>query len=426
MTSRHLTGSGQVEPSRLDLTLTSFLVPFATVASFLPVLAVGVLAPFIAQSEGIDPVVAGYVSAALFATAGIVSTVIGRLLDQLGPFAGLILMFLSSAATWWCWASATGPVGLAAGVLFAGLCVATGMPAAIILCFRVFADRRLRFSIGMAHAGTQLAAVLAGGLLPLVIVAVGWRAALQWMALTSTVGLVSVLVLWRHQRDLYTRVHDRPAAPSVRRLVVGNPQLVRFVGFMFLFNTITNAGIVFLPTYANTALGLDPSVAARTTLVMGLASMVGKVSWGFARHPSEGHRWLLRLVVASMAVLTLLLFAPRLGPAALWVGTLLFGLTVTTWMVPATRVAVYVAGARYSGTATSVVMTSGFLGGAVGPLAFSWLLGAAGFVAGWGGGLAAIALASLALRRPFDPPRPSPDRPPDAAAGAGAGDQGTR
>lgn len=425
MTSRDLTRSGEVEPSRLDLTVTSFLVPFATVASFLPVLSVGVLAPFIAEAEGIDPVLAGYVSAALFAAAGIVSTVVGRFLDHLGPYAGLVLMFLSSAATWWCWAGATGPLRLALGVAFAGVCVATGIPAAIILCFRVFAGRQLRFSIGMAHAGTQLAAVLVGGLLPLVIVAVGWRDALQAMILTSALGLGLVLVLWRQQRQLYTRRHERPAAPSIRRLLVASPQLIHLVGFMFLFNTITNAGIVFLPTYANTALGLDPSVAARTTMVMGLASMVGKLSWGFARHPADGHRWLRRLVLVSLSVVTLLLLAPRIGPIALWTGTLLFGLTVTTWMVPATRIAVYVAGERFSGTATSVVMTSAFLGGAVGPLAFSGVLAAAGFVGGWGAGLAAIAVSSVALRRPFMPARTSDDRP-TVEPGAGQDDQDTR
>lgn len=391
------------QPSRLDAALTAFLVPFATVASFLPALSVGVLAPFIVQQEGSSPALAGFVSAALFAIAGLVSTRIGGLLDRVGPYAGLVIMFASSGATWWFWSGATGPVRLSLGLLCAGLCVATGIPTATILCFRVFTGRTLRFAIGMTHAGTQLAAVLMGGLLPLLIVAVGWRDALRWMILTSLLGLLLVLVLWRKQRGLYRRTARQTAAPSMRRLLAANPRLLPLVSFMLLFNTITNAGIVFLPTYANAALGFEPSVAARTTMVLGMASMLGKLAWGFAPDPADGQRWLVLLVIASTATLTLLLLAPWLGPLALWVGTALFGATVATWTVPATRVTVYIAGARFSGTAASVVMTSAFLGGAAGPLIFSALLATAGFAASWGGGLVAVALSSLALRRPFEP-----------------------
>jgi MFS transporter, ACS family, hexuronate transporter len=386
--------------------VTFLLVPFATVASFLPVLSVGVLAPFVAVDEGIDPTLAGVVAAVLFVVAGLVSTRIGGLADRFGPHAGLTLMFGSSAVAWWLLAGAEEPLRLGLGLLFAGACIASGIPTATILCFRMFEGRTLRFAIGITHAGTQVGAVLTGGVLPVLVLVVGWRHSLRWMGGLSVIGLAFVLVLWRRQRHLFPPSTSRRATPSIRRLMSVNPGLARLAGFMLLFNTITNAGIVFLPTYANQAMGLEPSVAARTTMVMGLASIAGKLLWGFAANPREGRRWFLGLAAVSFCVISLLALAPRLGPVALWVGAALFGGTVTTWTVPATRVTVYLAGSRYSGTAASLVMTSAFLGGAAGPPLFAWALSLAGFASAWGGGLAIIAASTFMLRRRFTTTRP--------------------
>jgi MFS family permease len=389
-------------PRHIRAAVTIVIAPLTTILGFLPVFSIGVLAPFLAASEGIDPRLAGAASAALFLATSVASSQVGRLVDRVGPEAALLMMLLSSAAAWGLLAGAEGPIRAVAGAVLAGVGVAFAMPTATALCFATLRERTLPLAVGLTHAGTQMGAVLAGTVLPLLVVALGWRDALRALMVTCLLAALGSVVALMTRSGRTRDISVSP--PRVSALLRASSEMRRLVGFVLLVNGVTNAVVVYLPTYAYQQVGLAPRTAALTTSVMGVASVVGKLLWGFARDADNGRTWLIGLVASSVLAMSLLVVSPWAPGAVLWIAVALFGLTQTTWAVPTSRISVHLSAPGLSGTATSVVMMAGFLGGAMGPLGFLVLIGGPGFTAALLLGGAVLASSTRSL------PRTGPDR----------------
>lgn len=379
------------------------LAPVFTLVGFLPVFSLGVLTPFMARDADLSPAVAGLLATGLFGAAALASTQAGSFVDRFGARAGLATMCSCSVVSWSV-ASVADSVALAVtAVGIAGIALGLAIPSVTRLFFTRLEGRTLGLALGIAHSGTQLGSVVAGGLLPTLAVTMGWREAVRVSAALPAFVLILVFLLVGRVGTSASTSADAVRLPFLRALRE-IPGLARLVMFASVVNAVVNSGVMYLPSYAAASFELDLVTAGLTTMVMGVASIVGKVLWGASRL-GRSPRGLYLFIFSSAAVLLLLVLAPLLGTWALWVGAALFGFTATTWAVPTTQVAGLHAGAAHSGTAAAAVMMAGFAGGSLGPPLFGAALNLGGFSAAWGIAMLVLASASWFLRRLLVPQR---------------------
>lgn len=186
------------------------LLFFATTLNYLDRQVLGILAPDLQDSMGWSETdYSTIVTAFQIAYAvGLVTT--GRLLDYIGTARGyagaLSLWSLAGMAH----ALARSVFGFASARFALGIAESANFPAAIKTVAEWFPKKERAFAIGLLNSGTNVGAILAPIVVPLIAVALGW----QWaFILTGAVGfiwLIFWLVTYRRPEE-----HPRLSAPEL-------------------------------------------------------------------------------------------------------------------------------------------------------------------------------------------------------------------
>lgn len=347
------------------------------VASILPVFLLGTMSVEMRGELGYRETAAGLVLASFFAASALVSARLGRTVDAIGPRRGLTLALAGVAGCQLGLAVVRGgPVPVALLAVLAGVCNATAQLSANVFVARDLPAHRQGIGFAVKQSAMPGASLLAGLLLPVVALTVGWRWAFVGGATAALAALVPVSrrLPVEPRRPRTARRPDGRAAPPPERALVA----LAVAAAMATGAAITLGG--FFVESATDA-GVDPAAAGVAFAVGSLISVTVRLVVGAVADRRGGN--LLGAVAAMLVVgaVTSALFTVRepwvqfaavpLAFGAGWAWPGLFNLSVVR-AVPGAP-----------GRATGVTQTGTYLGGALGPVLFGAVAERAGYTASW-------------------------------------------
>lgn len=361
--------------------------------------------PLVIADLGISQGQFGLLATAVFASAAVSSSWLGRLSDRMSNRAQLILIFAGTALALVIAALGQHYLVLLIAALLAGPAQAISNPTTNRIIINHVAPPKRPGWIGVKQSGVQGSQLFVGLVFPAVALWAGWQGA---MALGAVVAVGLLVYGLRHlPAEQLQPVHGRPSDSATggqtgRGRFPGSIWL--FAGYALLAGLGMQATNVYLPLYAVRELGFPLVLAGAAAGVSGVVGVSSRILWG--RRMGRGARasTLLALMGAGAFIgAAALLGASEFGlPALLWAGVVLHGATVLGANVVTMAGVMRVVPAARVGAATGIVSMGMYTGFAGGPLLMGVLLDRTGsFYSGWvliGGGYLLCIVLALVLR----------------------------
>lgn len=331
-------------------------------------------APLIRDELGIAPAQFGVLAAVLALVGGATSPLLGSVADRHGGRRLLVVTFALGGFALVSVGLAPSGRWLFAGAVLAGLSMASGVPATNLLLMRHVRGRRLGLYMGIKQSGIQVGQLVAGALLPIGAVLVGWRST---FVAVGTVALAAALATaW---------LVPPPAAPDRARdaVRIGRGPVPPLLMLLMAYAALIGAAILsvntYLPLDGADELGLRPAVAGATVGAIGAVGFLVRLGLGAAlsriREPLTVLAW---LGLAGAVAGALFASARAFGTLPLWFGIAFFGVAGGGWNVVAMYVVVRTLPASIAGRASGLVMLGYYAGMTVGPPLLGLLLTATG------------------------------------------------
>ena len=380
------------------------LLTLAEMGGAVGLFAVPVFAPAVAAELGVDPNWIGVFTGLAFMAAMIGSALGASLIDRHGPIRvtqfGLVLMAATFVILTSAWLPAFALGGLCVGMAYGQLPAAASQVLAA-----VSPPRAIGIVFSFKQTGNPVGGVLAGAVVPALVVGFGWQIACLAVAILC-LGLAASLQPLRATFDRDRHRDRRLTLSGVAepwRLVLRNPKLRPFgvagVPFTSLQTCITSYLVVYLVqdlAYDLVTAGLVLAVAQGAGMAcrLGLGALSGTVVDGRRLFGWTG--LVMSAAAASLAIVTpdwplamVLALAAFLGGAGTGWGGIFMGELARR------------APPGEAGRATGGGSSLGFAGGIAGPMALGALVWATG---SYGLGFLVLAMVtlgpSLVLSRP--------------------------
>jgi len=295
-----------------------WLIPIATIfllqtsSSFLNRL-VPIISPALTREFGWNENLIGYFTAANNFGALVILLTGISLMQRTGSIRALQLsLLLGSASVLLFFFPALGLVLLACLLLGISQGVATPAGSDVLQRFSPPQSRNLVFSI--KQAGVPLGGVIAGLIVPPLVLLAGWRGALAGCGLL-VVGAVWLSWRWREQIDepAHSRRARRPEHRGIRSVTLPLRSLAERPGLM----QMSCAGLLlagnqacwfaFTVTYLIAKLHYSLALAGAVFAVMQASGAIGRIAMGWAADQTGNARAVLIASAAISAVVTLLL-----------------------------------------------------------------------------------------------------------------------
>ena len=257
--------------------LTTAVQALVSMAVFTP----AVLAPVAQQEIGIDASAIGIFTALIYIVATLSAPLAGAVVARNGPLRVSQHSLLWSGAGLALFASAV-PVMIAAGALLIGVGYGPATPASSAILVKRVPDRLRNLIMSIRQSGVPLGGALSGVLVPVLIVACGWRATVLVIAAACALLAITLQPL-REQYDGERDSTRRPAHGShlaSLRMVFGHDNLRQTA-----LSSVTYSGIqmclgsylvVFLTQRAGMSL-VNAGAAFSAAMISGV---IGRVLWG--------------------------------------------------------------------------------------------------------------------------------------------------
>lgn len=369
--------------------------------------------PSMQQALGLTSAAAGSLSSWNLIGYTIMAAIGGVLASRIGPRFVLTIGMVLSAAGMFVAGVSTGLGTASLGRLVTGMGNGMILVPAIALMPAWFPLKRVGFASTMVPAGSALAMVLAGPLVPRLVQsggADGWR--LAWYVFAGAAMFLAILNV-ALQRDrprspaagrgaLYGRRaadrHRHPATTGSDLLSILRSGYAWYLGFIyFLYGVGFSVYFTFFQKRLTTDVGYSPETAGTLFLVMGVAGLVGGLLFGVISD-RIGRRWTLAIAMLMAGVASLLFaWAPHvavIGLSAVLLGSTGLSLPGLYGAACGDRFGAALAAASLGfitmlvGVGQSVgPYVAGLLGDAFGSLAFAFVLSGAAFIIGAAGSL---------------------------------------
>ena len=344
------------------------------------VLTVPAMAPAMAQSLNVSPTLIGLYIAVVYAGAMLASLMSGPWVLRWGAIRVSQLGLLVCAAGLVLLAAAPGAVSALVGAFLIGVGYGPITPASSHLLARTTPPDRVSLVFSIKQTGVPLGGVMAGALVPGLLVWGGTDAAL----LAVAVGNLVCAVIAQPMREALDadREPGRPlGVASITgpiRLVVSQPQLAQLTSFSFVFSAVQMCLATYLVTYLHSALGYSLVVAGVVLSTAQVGGVVGRVLWGYMADRWLGPRRMLAALAVLMALCCAITAALQVGgPLVLVLGLMAaFGASATGWNGVYLAEVARLAPAGQASAATGGALSVTFLGVVLGPVLFGTLSGA--------------------------------------------------
>jgi predicted MFS family arabinose efflux permease len=248
--------------------------------------------------------------------------------------------------------------------------------------------------VGIAQAGVQAGALLAGGLAAAAAIGLDWRGALQVGALLALVGAV---LAWRSPADHRTAA-DRGTEVAATAVVLRSVR--RLALYALLMGAGTSTVLAYLPSFAVDRVGLTNAAAGATVVVYGATALLCRLGLGalLRRVGDVGPGLLVAMALGAGAAL-LVIGAGARNPGWLWAGAVVFGATGTTWPAVAYLAVVRVSPPGGAGRAAGWMTAAFYVGLWVGPPAAGQIIVRQGYGWVWAAAVVCYLLALLPASR---------------------------
>ena len=298
--------------------LVIYVLAVAMALGILPMVAIGILAPYLIEDLGISRGDVGLLVSVVAGVSAVLSPMAGSIIDRIGDRTGILAVVGFGAASLALMAVAGTFAAMAAALALAGLCRAGANPATNRLITNRIPLGGRGWVTAIKQSGETAAITLAAAALPAAAVLWGWRQALLVLAAIALATLVTAAVTIHRARG------ERRTRPKVSGTV--RPSVHR----LNLYNMVMGAGTgsitAYLPLYAHEDGGLTAAAAGS---VMIAAGAVGGVVRLTASRRTETH-WgypdaMAVSATVAFAATMLMIAAPHLGGWAFWVSAALWG-----------------------------------------------------------------------------------------------------
>ena len=203
----------------------------------------------------------------------------------------------------------------------------------------ILADRtpeRIRSLIfSLKQTGVPIGGAMAGAIVPVLILASGWRAAALVAGLACVV-LAMAIQPYRAAVDL-ARHFDRPVKPASLleplRLVLAHPRL-REMGFASsTYSGMQSCLSTFLVVYLTQRIGFSVQIAGAALATAMTAGIIGRIAWGIVADNSAKPRAVLGTIGLGMSLAGALTagFTAGWPLAGIFAVSFVYGLTATGW-----------------------------------------------------------------------------------------------
>ncbi len=361
-----------MEGGWLPLAVTLAIQSMVTMA----LITLPVMAPQVAESLRVSPALVGaYISVtyvgAMTASlmGGVAVTRWGAIrVSQLGLAVSALGLVLCAIG----WMPA-----MALGALLVGLGYGPITPASSHLLARTTAPHQISLVFSVKQTGVPVGYMLAGAIVPSLMLLVGWRASLGVIALVC-VACAAISQPLRGPFD-----GDRDPLQTVRlsslmqpiRLVLSHRSLATMAACSFLFCMVQMSLVTYLVTFLNTELAYSLVAAGLVLSVSQVGGVAGRILWGFVADRWLGAFRTLVMLAAMMAACALAtaLFAPETSPGVVMAVLVMFGASAIGWNGVYLAEVARRAPAGKASMATGGTLAFTFMGGLVGPSVFGGL-----------------------------------------------------
>jgi MFS family permease len=345
-----------------------------SILGILPLFLVSAQAVQLQSELGFGKARLGLAVSLCFAASAVAAAPLGRLVERVGPGAGLRLSASLSLAACLCMGLlASRWSHVAAALVLCGIANATAQIATNVTLAGAVVPERQGVAFGAKQAAVPLASLSAGLALPAVALVAGWRAGFAAAAVLA----VGALLLLRLPRR---RERTAGAAGAARR--PRTPVLALTAAAGLLGGAVGNS----IPAFAvDSAVshGLLESTGAAILAAGSLAAVVVRVSTGWIadRRASAGYRELAALTAAGAVALAALALSG--GSDALFVAATIAAFA-TGWGWPGIIYYATVRSHRATpGAATGTVLSAVYVGNVIGPVTVGFIAEHASYANAW-------------------------------------------
>ncbi|MDF7820008.1 MFS transporter [Runella sp. MFBS21] len=371
------------------------LLFFATTINYIDRQVLAILAPQLQKEIGWSEIEYGYIVTAFQLSYAVGLLLAGKLIDFLGTKRGYILSIIVWSLAAMSHALARTAVGFGIARLALGIGESGNFPAAIKTIAEWFPRKERALATGIFNSGSNIGAIAAPLLVPVIALNFGW----QWaFILTGLLGFIW-LFFW------IKMVHKPENHPSVNAAeanliktdtdfddeksaslweIIRTPKVWAIAIGKFMTDPIWWFFLYWLPKFLNTTYGLQLDKIGLPLIVAYLIADVGSIGGGWLSSKFLQMGWSLNAARKSTLLICALLVIPIYwvsGMAQLWPAVLLIGLGMaahTGWSANMYTLATDLFPKKDVGTVVGFIGMSGAVGGMLMASATGHLLEATG------------------------------------------------
>ncbi len=403
----------------------------ATTINYIDRQVLGVLAPFLQDEIGWSEIQYGYIVMAFQGAYAIGLLCAGALIDRFGTRIGYALAISVWSLAAMGHALAASVAGFVVARFLLGLGEAGNFPAAIKTVAEWFPRRERAFAVGIFNAGSNIGAIVAPLMVPIVAAAWGWQAAFLCTGVLSAAWLVTWLVFYRtpdqHPKlsaAELAHIRSDPPEPAVKvpwLQLLRHRQAWAFVAAKFITDPVWWLFLFWLGKFLASEYELSLAKIGLPMIVVYLMADVGSVAGGWLAGRFMRLGWSANRARKSAMLVCALCVAPVILVTQvdnLWLAVGLIGLAMAGHQGWSANVLTLPSDMFPRQTVASVVGIGGFAG-AFGGMGMSYFAGSQlqstgsygtiFLIAGSAYLVALLCVHLLAPRlepAPFDMPRP--------------------
>ena len=334
----------------------------------------------------------GMTVSAFFFMGALTSALSGRMVERIGPTAGLRLSTAAAGAV----LVVTGALGrswLALMILvgLAGLANSWGQPAANLYVARGISSRRQGLALGIQKSGIPAASLLAGLAIPTVGLTIGWSWAFVLgglLAFGVSLGVPAV--------GGTPEAAGRDGAAAGRTTVRPRPDVaMRLLMAVTCSTCLAAMGSMALSSFfvlSSVEIGVDEAVAGILLMAGSVVGMASRLAMGASADRASLSPF--HMLTAMFAVAALAFVALSTGSKAMLYAAMPFAFATSFAWPGLFHLAMVRSNPTAPGAATGIALTGNFTGAVCGPLLFGLLVEATSY--GWAWSFAAITSGAAA------------------------------
>lgn len=263
----------------------------ATTINYIDRQVLGVLAPFLQDEIGWSEIQYGYIVMAFQGAYAIGLLCAGALIDRFGTRIGYALAISVWSLAAMGHALAASVAGFVVARFLLGLGEAGNFPAAIKTVAEWFPRRERAFAVGIFNAGSNIGAIVAPLMVPVVAAAWGWQAAFLCTGVLSAAWLVTWLVFYRTPEQHpklsaaeLAHIRSDPPEPAVKvpwLQLLRHRQAWAFVAAKFITDPVWWLFLFWLGKFLASEYELSLAKIGLPMIVVYLMADVGSIAGGW-------------------------------------------------------------------------------------------------------------------------------------------------